>query len=266
MLRGLPKAEPAPGSAGSAESAESAGATDAPDAAGAPQVPAPAKRPTLPRRWKLPGVRTWAALCVLAPLAALLPYAWLNLTTLDQRVSPGAAEARPVAIVLGAGLEDDGRPTIMLARRLDIAAELFRTDRAKAVLVSGDNGRVGYNEPDAMRAYLVDAGVPRSRIVTDYAGFSTWETCSRARHVFGVESASLITQHFHLPRAVKLCSRAGIDTQGVGDSSYDARNFATAYGYVREVPASFMGTFEALVRPEPQFAGPEETGIRDALE
>ncbi|MFD0802327.1 vancomycin high temperature exclusion protein [Streptomonospora algeriensis] len=213
----------------------------------------------------MPGVRTWAALLALAALAGMAPYAWLNATTLEQRKAPYAAVAEPVAIVLGAGLREDGTPTTLLARRLDIAAQLYSTERVEAVLVSGDNSVSSYNEPDSMRAYLAAAGVPRDKVVADYAGFSTWDTCARAQRVFGVRSASVITQNFHLPRAVKLCSSAGIDTQGVGDAGYRARTFATAYGYVREIPAAFTGAYQALVRPEPRFLGPEEPGIREAL-
>ncbi|MUL42661.1 hypothetical protein FZ103_16030 [Streptomonospora sp. PA3] len=205
-------------------------------------------------------------MCVLAVLAGLAPFTWLRVTTLDQRTEPGAAQAKPVAIVLGAGLRPDGTPTTLLARRLDIAARLYHAERVDAVLVSGDNSIAAYNEPDAMRAYLAAAGVPRRKVAADYAGFSTWETCVRARRIFGVDSASVITQHFHLPRAVKLCSSAGIDTQGVGDSSYRVRTTATVYGYAREVPAAFLGTFEALTRPEPRFLGPREPGVSEALE
>lgn len=210
-------------------------------------------------------MRTWAVLFAAAALVGIAPYAWLNTTTWDQRTDPAAAEAAPVAIVLGAGLREDGTPTTLLARRLDIAARLYSTDRIGAVLVSGDNSVSAYNEPDAMRDYLAAAGVPRGQIVADYAWFSTWETCTRARRIFGVRSASVITQNFHLPRTVALCSRAGIDTQGVGDTSYRVRTFATVYGYVREVPAAFTAAYEALARPEPQFLGPEEPGLREAL-
>ncbi|GAA4891051.1 ElyC/SanA/YdcF family protein [Streptomonospora salina] len=216
-------------------------------------------------RRRMPGVRGWAVLFAVAALVGAAPCAWMNAATSAQRADPVAAESAPVALVLGAGLRADGTPTTLLARRLDAAAQLYATERVEAVLVSGDNSVSGYNEPDAMRAYLTAAGVPRGKVAADYAGFSTWESCVRARRIFGVRSASVVTQNFHLPRAVTLCSRAGIDTQGVGDASYRARTFATVYGYVREFPAAFMGAYQALVRPEPQFLGPAEPGVREAL-
>ncbi|MDA0563116.1 YdcF family protein [Streptomonospora sp. S1-112] len=218
---------------------------------------------TLRSLWSNPWA--WLVACVLAPLVALAPYTWLNLSTAEHRTDLDSARTRPVAIVLGAGLRDDGTPTTLLQRRLDIAAELYHSRRVDAVLVSGDNGVRSYNEPDSMREYLADLGVPRTKIVADYAGFSTWETCARARRVFGVEAATVVTQNFHLPRAVALCTSAGIDSQGVGDSSYQVRGVATVYGYVREVPAAFVGLTEALTRPDPEFLGPRETGVREAL-
>ncbi|MDT0302439.1 SanA/YdcF family protein [Streptomonospora wellingtoniae] len=233
--------------------------------AGPPDAPAAERRRSPADRWRPPGVRAWSILVLFAAVAGLVPCAWLNATTLDQRAGAAEARHRPVAIVLGAGLRGDGTPTTLLARRLDIAARLYRTERVEAVLVSGDNSVASYNEPDAMRDYLAAAGVPRRKVAADYAGFSTWETCTRARRIFGVEAASVVTQNFHLPRAVALCSGAGIDAQGVGDSSYTARTTATVYGYVREVPAAFPAVYQALLRPDPQFLGPVEPDVREAL-
>ncbi|WP_344143462.1 SanA/YdcF family protein [Streptomonospora arabica] len=233
--------------------------------AGPPHPPAAASRRRPAGRWRPPGVRAWSLLLLVAAVAGLVPYAWLNATTVDQRTGAAEARHRPVAIVLGAGLRDDGTPTTLLARRLDIAARLYRAKLVDAVLVSGDNSVAAYNEPDAMRDYLAAAGVPRRKVAADYAGFSTWETCTRARRIFGVEAASVVTQNFHLPRAVALCSRAGIDTRGVGDSSYSVRTTATVYGYVREVPAAFPALYQALLRPDPQFLGPGEPDVREAL-
>lgn len=135
--------------------------------------------------------------CVLA----LLPATWLHASAESRLRTVEAAPARDVVVVFGAGLWH-GRPTRYLAHRLDAAAELYRTGRAKVVLVSGDNSRAEYDEPDAMRTYLTERGVPGDRIVSDYAGFDTWDSCVRAKKIFGVDRAVLVTQSFHIRRAV----------------------------------------------------------------
>jgi vancomycin permeability regulator SanA len=196
---------------------------------------------------------------------AVAPFAWLTLSTGDHRTTVGAAEYRPVALVLGAGLRPDGTPTTLLARRLDLAAELYRAERVDAILVSGDNSVEDYNETDSMRAYLESSAVPADKIVGDYAGFSTWDSCVRAREVFGVTALTVVTQRFHLPRAVALCRAAGIDALGVGDPSIDARGFATVYGYARELPAAFPAVADSALRPDPEFLGPREPGIPEAV-
>ena len=94
----------------------------------------------------------------------------------------GANAARaPVAIVLGAAVHADGLPSPWLAHRLDIAADLYTSGRTEAILVSGDNRRVGYDEPTVMRNYLISKGIPSQAIALDYAGFDTYDTCVRAR-------------------------------------------------------------------------------------
>ncbi|MFC7329927.1 SanA/YdcF family protein [Marinactinospora rubrisoli] len=212
------------------------------------------------RKWWLPAAAGLGAVALFAPVT------WLHVSTAQQRYPADDVPARAVAVVLGAGLRSDGRPTRFLAERLDVAAELYGQGRVEAVLVTGDNSRRSYNETDAMRDYLVAAGLPAARVVGDYAGFSTWESCTRARRIFGVREATVITQAFHLPRAVALCRAAGIDTVGVAAVSSDGyRLGAMGYGYVREVPAAFKAVLDATVRPDPTFLGDPEPGVREAL-
>jgi vancomycin permeability regulator SanA len=171
------------------------------------------------------------------------------------------AVARPVALVLGAGLRTDGRPSLLLARRLDVAAALFRRGTVDAVLVSGAD-----EEPAAMRTYLVAAGVPDAKIVGDPAGFRTWDSCVRAREVYGVRSAIVVTQEFHLPRAVVLCGAAGIDAAGVGDASLRVRRTATVYGWLREIPAAVRALGDTFFRPPPRRAGEPTSVLADAVQ
>lgn len=202
----------------------------------------------------------WAAmaLCVLV----LAPSAWLRLTTDGSLRSAADVPRERVAVVFGAGLWD-GEPSPYLARRLDTAARLYADGRVEVVLVTGDNSREEYDEPDAMRGYLVRHGVPDRRIVSDYAGFDTWDSCVRARKVFGVDRAVLISQGFHIRRAVALCRAAGVRSYGVGVPDRHDRTWY--YGAVREVLAAPKAALDALFHPAPAFLGPREAGVREAL-
>ncbi|WP_033211130.1 SanA/YdcF family protein [Streptomyces bikiniensis] len=193
---------------------------------------------------------------------ALLPATWMHTAAAGRLRTTADVPARDVAVVFGAGLWK-GRPTPYLAHRLDTAAELYRTGRVRVLLVTGDNSRTAYDEPSAMRAYLTERGVPDGRIVSDYAGFDTWDSCVRARKVFGVDRAVLVTQDFHVKRAVALCGRAGVDAYGVGVA--EPRDRTWYYGTTREVFAAGKAALDAGLRPDPHFLGPEEKGVTEAL-
>jgi SanA protein len=119
--------------------------------------------------------------------------------------------ARSVALVLGAGLWPDGTLTPVLADRVTVAAELHHAGVVQKLLCSGDNRFVDYNEPQAMLTYAVGLGVPEQDIVLDYAGRRTYDSCYRAREIFGVEGAVVVTQRFHAARALYLCEALGVD-------------------------------------------------------
>ncbi|CAM5506337.1 ElyC/SanA/YdcF family protein [Streptomyces violaceorubidus] len=196
--------------------------------------------------------------CVLA----LLPATWLRLVTDDRLRTVADVPRTEVAVVFGAGLWD-GEPSPYLAHRLDAAARLYRADRIEVVLVTGDNSREEYDEPDAMRAYLVRHGVPDGRIVSDYAGFDTWNSCVRAKRIFGVDRAVLISQGFHIRRAVALCQEAGVTSYGVGVA--DEHDVTWYYGGAREILAAGKAALDAVLEPDPHFLGPREPGVARAL-
>ncbi|MEV5656048.1 ElyC/SanA/YdcF family protein [Streptomyces sp. NPDC052291] len=218
------------------------------------------------RRLRLPttrqgrrrAVRGLMAACVLA----LAPATWLHAVA-DARIrTVEDVPARQVAVVFGAGLWD-GKPSPYLANRLQTAAALYRDGKVKVVLVTGDNSREEYDEPDAMRTFLVGKGVPDDRIVSDFAGFDTWDSCVRAKKIFGVDRAVLVSQGFHIRRAIALCRAAGIDAYGVGvDAKHDVTWY---YGGAREVFAAGKAALDALFEPDPHFLGPRERGVDDAL-
>ncbi|GCB49615.1 vancomycin high temperature exclusion protein [Streptomyces sp. NL15-2K] len=228
------------------------------------RLPKP-RRPRL-RRPRLPRTRTGQRRLLQAVMAgcvlALLPSTWMYVVTGDRLRTAADVPRTEVAVVFGAGLWE-GEPSPYLAHRLDAAAKLYREDRIEVVLVTGDNSRKDYDEPDAMRTYLTRHGVPDGRIVSDYAGFDTWDSCVRAKKIFGVDRAVLISQGFHIRRAVALCQAAGVTSYGVG---VDARHDATwYYGGVREIVAAGKAALDAVFRPDPRFLGPQEPGVERAL-
>ncbi|MED7951406.1 SanA/YdcF family protein [Streptomyces sp. BE303] len=193
---------------------------------------------------------------------ALAPSAWLWFSAGERVGTVATAPQAPVAVVFGAGLFD-GRPSPYLAHRLDAAVELFERRKVQAILVTGDNGRASYDETEAMRRYLIEHGVPDVRVVGDYAGFDTWDSCTRAHRIFGVERAVLVSQDFHVRRALALCRAAGIESYAVGVP--EARDLTWLYGGLREIPGAGKAALNAWLRPDPLFLGPREPGLPKAL-
>jgi SanA protein len=127
----------------------------------------------------------------------------------------GEVPRRPVAIVLGAGLWPDGSLTPVAADRVRAAGDLYAAGSVEKLLISGDNRFVDYNEPKRMQEYALKLGVPAQDIVLDYAGRRTYDTCYRARAIFGVTEAVVVTQRFHVARTLYLCDALGIDAVAV---------------------------------------------------
>jgi vancomycin permeability regulator SanA len=170
-----------------------------------------------------------------------------------------AVPKRPIALVLGAGLNPDQTPSAMLADRLDAGAALLRAAKVRGLLFSGDNGTPEHNELAAMKIYALAHGVPAAKIALDYAGFDTYDSCYRARTVFGVRSAVVVTQEFHLARAVFLCRALGIDAVGLSVPDWGKYESATMFRQAtREVASRVKAVLDALVQPHPPVLGPRE--------
>ena len=155
-----------------------------------------------------------------------------------------------VAIVFGAGVRN-GRPTPMLYDRVLSAVNLYKAGKVDKLLMSGDNRFIDYNEPEVMHRAATQLGVPDRDIVMDYAGRSTYETCYRAQAIFGLSDAILVTQQFHLDRAVMTCNSLGV--QSVGYNA-DRRVYGPAlwWSTAREIPATLNALVELWVtRPLP---------------
>ena len=203
---------------------------------------------------------------VIVVALVLAPALWVQVVG-QTRVRPGVSDVSrtDVAIVLGAGLRPDGTPSTYLRRRLDAAAELYARGTVGVILVSGDNSTTQHDEPTAMRDWLVGLGVPEDRVVRDFAGLDTHDSCVRAHEVFGVTDAVVITQDYHLRRALFSCREAGIDVVGLGLSSTSVEPIKAVLYRVREIPASIKAAWDALTGREPAHLGPHETGVEDAL-
>lgn len=165
------------------------------------------------------------------------------------------APRRRVAIVFGAGIWPDGSLTPILADRVATAVALYQRGAVEKLLMTGDNRRDDYNEPAAMRDHAVALGVPDDDIVLDYAGRRTYDSCYRARHIFRVTDAILVTQAYHLDRALLTAHHLGIDAVGV---AADRRDYAhIRYYWWREMAATTVAFLEVLViRPEPVMGEP----------
>ena len=173
-----------------------------------------------------------------------------------------ATPHRRVAIVFGAQVLPGGRPSNALAYRLDAAIALYRAGRVERLLLTGDHGTPDYDEPGTMRAYAVARGVPDGAIAVDYAGFRTYDSCYRARAIFGVDEALLVTQDYHLPRALYTCAGLGVRAVGFAAQPFVGPNARAARW--REHPARWVAWWQvAVTRPEPRYLGPHETAVDD---
>lgn len=203
-----------------------------------------------------------AALAVACLVVLLAPLAIIQVDVHGDAAGSVAAVGghHQVAIVPGAGLDGKGQPSLFLRERLDGAIALYRAGKVDGLLLSGDNRVSTYNEPAAMRAYALSHGVPPGAITLDYAGFDTYDTCYRARHIFGVQSAVVVSQSYHVPRAVYLCRSLGIDATGLGVPDWGRiPSSKMAYYQAREVLADVKAVWDAdVTHPAPRYLGAHE--------
>ncbi|MFD4353777.1 vancomycin high temperature exclusion protein [Nocardia sp. NPDC058518] len=163
------------------------------------------------------------------------------------RSDVAAAPSAPVVIIPGARVAPDGTPMAYLRGRLDVAIELVEAGKAARILLSGDAGGSSGDEIASMTRYLLDHGIDPAIIRSDGAGLSTRETCERARSVFGIDRAIIVSQYQHLPRAVALCRAAGIETDGVV-AYCECRRVTEVRNNVREWLAAPKAVAEMLLR------------------
>lgn len=195
-------------------------------------------------------------LCILALGAIFGLDALVKGTTTDQILSPQeAAQLQDVdcILVLGCGVHDDGSPSDMLHDRLRRGVELYELGTSPKLLMSGDHGRKGYDEVDAMKSFAVEAGIPSEDVFMDHAGFSTYESMYRAKEIFQAKKIVIVSQEYHLYRAIYIAESLGMETYGV---SANYRNYRNQDGMDRrEILARGKDVFSCIFKPEPTYLG-----------
>jgi SanA protein len=190
--------------------------------------------------------------------AVLSPFLWRAVVEQYYRSQMyTVAEAPParVAIVFGARIYADGRLSAMLRDRVETAVQLYHDGKVEKIIFSGDNRFENYNEPGAMMAYARRRGVPDEAMQPDYAGRRTYDTCYRAREIFGVDTAVLVTQEFHLPRALFTCDSLGLNVTGViADRQAYARR-SINWSQQREIAATAVALIDVIRRAPPPVLG-----------
>jgi SanA protein len=189
---------------------------------------------------------------LLAPKFVMWLYAQPLISTVEE------VSETQIAIVFGAGLLWDGSAGPVLSDRVQTAVVLYQQGKVDKLLMSGDNSFLNYNEPEAMRQYALERGVPDEDIILDYAGRRTYDTCYRAKHIFQVDSAILITQEFHMPRALFLCNWFDVDSTGVeSNNRYFLKRYRAIWNF-RELFATFHAAWDVLItKPLPILGDPE---------
>lgn len=206
--------------------------------------------------------RLWLAFGTVLAAAA---FTWVTnldvLNSAEGRVytDPAKLPAHQVALVLGTSPKtSQGTPNLFFERRIHAATELYRSGRVKKLLVSGDNGTPYYDEPTAMKKALVKRGVPAKDIALDYAGFRTLDSVIRANVIFGLKDCVIVTDDFHLPRALFVARKQGMDADGFQTAPLPRS--ISPWTYTREIAARTMMWFDVRVlNRQPKFLGYTES-------
>lgn len=195
-------------------------------------------------------------LCILGITALTVINTAVKLSTEKQILTAADAaklEGIDCILVLGCGVREDGTPSDMLCDRLTRGVELYEMGAAPKLLMSGDHGRQEYNEVAVMKQFAVDAEVPSDDVFMDHAGFSTYESIYRAKEIFQADKILIVTQKYHLYRAIHIADRLGIEAYGV-DADYRSYAGQSARD-LREVLARVKDWAKCIFKPEPTFLG-----------
>lgn len=221
-------------------------------------------RRAIPRRRGMLLLVAATAVCLLLTSA---PWLWTKAAAHGHVYGEDSAPTAEVVIVFGTEVAADrSQPAQRLAGRLRTAAALIHSGRARAILVSGDANGASGDEPAVMASYLTrQLGIDPRRVVADPFGLDTYDTCARAQEVYGVTRALIVTQSYHLSRAVTLCRRLGLDADGVTASCAGCTTTLLAKKTAREYLACGKAAGDALRHRPPAVRSPKSPAIRDAL-
>ena len=209
---------------------------------------------------------TFKSICFLAGLTILIfgfPVVLTRALSWARIFSVSDSPPAPVAIVFGAGLNYDGTPTAVLRDRVSTAADLYFDGKVQKLLMTGDNRFLDYNEPGGMYEYAVELGVPEEDIVLDYGGRRTYDSCYRASAIFGVTDAILVTQRYHLPRALFLCNHLNIQSTGVVAEKLPYPRRSLLIWKAREIAATLVSLRDGWLKPLPPVLGDPEPIFSD---
>lgn len=190
-------------------------------------------------------------------IASLLIYSHIHKTAKPHIYSSlEGLSKKQVALVLGARVFSNGNLSLMMQDRADQGIALYKSGKVSKILVSGDHGTKKYDEVNTIRNYMIKQGVPAEDIFMDHAGFDTYSSMYRARDVFKVTSLIVVTQEFHLPRAIFLAKQLGLDAAGLVADAQQYTAKSRRFSAVREVPACVKAFLEgSIFQPEPHFLG-----------
>ncbi|MFV2104569.1 SanA/YdcF family protein [Micromonospora sp. LOL_024] len=218
-------------------------------------------------RWRRRLTRAAALALATVLLASSLPWLWTSISARGHVYAPTEAPAVDVVIVLGTAVAEDGsQPGVRLAGRLETAAGLVHGGQARVVLVSGDGGGTSGDETATMTSHLTERlGVDAQRVVADPHGLDTYDSCLRAREVYGVRRALIVTQSYHLSRAVTLCRHLGIEADGVPARCSGCGTGLLVWKAARDYLASGKAAWDAIRDRPPAVTSPANPGISHAL-
>ena len=193
------------------------------------------------------------AIIALAAVAAVNAYVCASVYARIYSADELSLEKADCILVLGAGVRNDGSPSHMLEDRLIVGKTLYEHGVSDYILLSGDHGQEEYDEVNCMLDYMLDSGIVREPMFLDHAGFSTYESIYRAKEIFGAEKIIIVTQKYHLYRALYIADSLGIDAIG---ASADLRTYiGQSMRETREIAARFKDFFFAIFKPEPTYLG-----------
>ncbi|MBQ3616097.1 MAG: YdcF family protein [Anaerotignum sp.] len=178
---------------------------------------------------------------------------YIKKETAEKIITAEEATDADCILVLGCGVREDGSPSLMLRDRLEKGIELYEAGTAPKLLMSGDHGRKDYDEVNLMKSYAMEKGVPSEDIFMDHAGFSTYDSMYRARDIFCAEKVIVVSQEYHLYRALYLAEKLGLEAYGV--PAQDVNYRGQAYREFREMLARAKDFCTAVIQPEPKYLG-----------